>query len=58
MSKLPWLSDTSLDFPSVNKALKDPDGLLAVGGDLSCERLIRAYEHGIFPWYQDDQPIL
>jgi leucyl/phenylalanyl-tRNA--protein transferase len=42
----------------VTQALKDPDGLLAVGGDLSSERLINAYSHGIFPWYQDDQPIL
>jgi leucyl/phenylalanyl-tRNA--protein transferase len=58
MSKLPWLSDTTLDFPPVSAALRDPDGLLAVGGDLSAERLVKAYENGIFPWYQDDQPIL
>tara|TARA_R110002167_G_scaffold84193_3_gene228871 strand:+ start:449 stop:1162 length:714 start_codon:yes stop_codon:yes gene_type:complete len=58
MSKLPWLSDTTLDFPPVCEALPDPDGLLAVGGDLSAERLVKAYENGIFPWYQDDQPIL
>lgn len=58
MSKLPWLSESSLDFPPVSQALRDPDGLLAVGGDLREERLIRAYENGIFPWYQDDQPIL
>lgn len=58
MSKLPWLSDTVLDFPDVSQALREPDGLLAVGGDLREERLIRAYENGIFPWYQDDQPIL
>lgn len=58
MSSLPWLSDMHLDFPPVSSALKDPDGLLAVGGDLSSARLIKAYEHGIFPWYQDDQPIL
>lgn len=58
MSKLPWLSDTALDFPPVSQALRDPDGLLAVGGDLSSERLIMAYQSGIFPWYQDDQPIL
>ena len=54
----PWLSDTHLDFPPVEQALQDPDGLLAVGGDLRCERLIQAYRCGIFPWYQDDQPIL
>ncbi|MGJ8689932.1 MAG: leucyl/phenylalanyl-tRNA--protein transferase [Gammaproteobacteria bacterium] len=58
MSTLPWLSDTLLDFPPVSQALKDPDGLLAVGGDLRSARLINAYQHGIFPWYQDDQPIL
>ena len=57
MSKLPWLSD-ALDFPPVGKALRDPDGLLAAGGDLSRERLIKAYENGIFPWYQEEQPIL
>ena len=51
MSKLPWLSDTTLDFPPVCEALPDPDGLLAVGGDLSAERLVKAYENGIFPWY-------
>jgi leucyl/phenylalanyl-tRNA--protein transferase len=38
--------------------LAEPDGLLAVGGDLSPERLILAYKNGIFPWYSDDTPIL
>ncbi len=57
MSKLPWLSATELHFPPVNRALRDPDGLLAVGGDLRPERLIKAYEQGIFPWYQEP-PIL
>jgi leucyl/phenylalanyl-tRNA--protein transferase len=46
------------DFPPVCEALDHPDGLLAVGGDLSPERLIYAYRHGIFPWYSDDQPVL
>jgi leucyl/phenylalanyl-tRNA--protein transferase len=45
-------------FPPVEFALDEPNGLLAVGGDLSPERLIHAYRHGIFPWYSDDQPIL
>jgi leucyl/phenylalanyl-tRNA--protein transferase len=36
----------------------DPSGLIAVGGDLSSERLLEAYKAGIFPWYSDDQPIL
>jgi len=43
-------------FPSPDYA--DPSGLLAVGGDLSSERLLEAYRLGIFPWYSDDQPIL
>ncbi|MBA4371318.1 MAG: leucyl/phenylalanyl-tRNA--protein transferase [Thermodesulfovibrio sp.] len=38
--------------------LADPDGLLAVGGDLSPERIIQAYTRGIFPWYSEDSPIL
>lgn len=38
--------------------LADPDGLLAVGGDLSPDRIILAYANGIFPWYSDDSPIL
>ena len=58
MLKLQWLSETSLDFPPISRALRDPDGLLAVGGDLRPERLQLAYEQGIFPWYSDDQPIL
>lgn len=46
------------DFPDVSLALREPDGLLAVGGDLSVERLLAAYRRGIFPWYSEDQPIL
>ena len=45
-----------LAFP--DPALAEPDGLLAVGGDLSCERLLLAYASGIFPWFSDDLPIL
>ena len=45
-------------FPDVEHALEDPDGLLAVGGDLSLARLRYAYRHGIFPWYEQGQPIL
>lgn len=45
-----------LRFPPVE--LASPEGLLAVGGDLRVERLLEAYRHGIFPWYNDDQPIL
>lgn len=46
------------DFPPVECALRDPDGLLAIGGDLSPERLLEAYRRGIFPWYGEGQPIL
>ncbi len=53
-----WLTDDCEDFPSVDNALEEPNGLLAAGGDLSTKRLINAYSNGIFPWYDDDQPIL
>jgi leucyl/phenylalanyl-tRNA---protein transferase len=46
----------SIVFPSPD--LAEEDGLLAIGGDLSLERLILAYENGIFPWYNPDQPML
>ncbi|VXB63765.1 leucyl/phenylalanyl-tRNA-protein transferase [Pseudomonas sp. 8BK] len=55
---LTWLQRDSLDFPPLNKALREPNGLLAAGGDLRPERLIQAYRHGCFPWFQDGQPIL
>jgi leucyl/phenylalanyl-tRNA--protein transferase len=45
-------------FPDVELAEQEPDGLLAVGGDLSPARLINAYRQGIFPWYNPGQPIL
>lgn len=45
-------------FPSSENALIEPNGLLAIGGDLSAERLLNAYSHGIFPWFSDGQPIL
>jgi len=53
------LSDEHLDlFPDVALALKEPNGLIAVGGDLSPKRLLAAYSKGIFPWYSDEQPIM
>lgn len=58
MSHLPWLNSHELYFPDTNTALTDPNGLLAVGGDLSSERLIHAYQRGIFPWYEEGEPIL
>ena len=55
-----WLTDESPPdaFPPLETALEEPNGLLAVGGDLSVERLLFAYRHGIFPWYSHGQPIL
>ncbi|XOZ34082.1 leucyl/phenylalanyl-tRNA--protein transferase [Halomonadaceae bacterium KBTZ08] len=58
MSALPWLDTRSHWFPDPETALDEPDGLLAIGGDLHPERLIQAYSQGIFPWFSDDQPIL
>jgi leucyl/phenylalanyl-tRNA--protein transferase len=48
--------DDNIQFPDVSKATKV--GLLAIGGDLSAERLILAYKSGIFPWYEENEPIL
>ena len=45
-------------FPPVETALRDPNGLLAMGGDLSLARLLDAYRHGIFPWFNPHEPIL
>ncbi len=59
MIVLPQLDpDERAPFPDPSKALRDPNGLLAYGGDLSPERLLEAYRHGIFPWYSDGEPIL
>jgi len=54
---LTWL-EAADSFPPVERALKDPNGLLAAGGDLSVERLLAAYRRGIFPWYSGAEPIL
>lgn len=51
-------ADPDAKFPPVEGAMRDPDGLLAVGGDLSPRRLLAAYRQGIFPWYGAGQPIL
>ncbi len=45
-------------FPPVKEALEEPNGLLAIGGDLSIPRLLNAYRNGIFPWYSPGQPLL
>ncbi|AZR35026.1 leucyl/phenylalanyl-tRNA--protein transferase [Xanthomonas vasicola] len=57
---LPFLldPDPAAPFPPAAQALRDPDGLLAIGGDLSPQRLLNAYTHGIFPWFSNGQPIL
>jgi leucyl/phenylalanyl-tRNA--protein transferase len=52
------LGDPPDAFPPLEQALRDPDGLLCAGGDLSAARLIEAYRRGIFPWYSEGQPIL
>ncbi len=52
-----WLQPEE-PFPPVQSALAEPNGLLAAGGDLSPERLIEAYQHGVFPWSSAGQPIL
>jgi leucyl/phenylalanyl-tRNA--protein transferase len=54
---IPWL-DPSDPFPHVERAMRDPNGLLAAGADLSPRRLIDAYVQGIFPWFGDDDPVL
>lgn len=51
-------SDPEQAFPTVESALTEPNGLLAVGGCLSPPRLINAYRQGVFPWYNPEEPIL
>ncbi len=51
-----WLSPSDLTFP--NPALANEDGILAIGGDLSVERLLMAYNNGLFPWFNPGDPIL
>jgi len=52
------LSESPYDTPNPNKALQDPEGLSAIGGDLSSTRLIHLYSKGFFPWFSDPDPIL
>lgn len=54
---IPWL-ESGDPFPVLERALTDPDGLLAAGADLSPARLLAAYRGGIFPWYSAGQPVL
>ena len=59
-NRVVWLSpdDPPDAFPDIGGALQEPDGLLAAGGDLNIARLLHAYRSGIFPWFDDGQPIL
>lgn len=58
--RLPFLlgADAASPFPPASQALTEPDGLLALGGDLSPQRLLNAYRGGIFPWFSEGQPLL
>jgi leucyl/phenylalanyl-tRNA--protein transferase len=60
MKSITWLAPTDPPdrFPPTERALDDPAGLLAAGGDLSTQRLLAAYRRGIFPWYSEGQPVL
>jgi len=59
-TRIAWISanDPPDAFPSIDQAMREPDGLLAAGGDLGSERLLAAYRRGIFPWFDAGQPIL
>lgn len=59
MPQLKWLpAEQEPDFPNTRLALEEPAGLLAVGGDLTENWLLTAYERGIFPWYSEGEPIM
>ena len=53
-----WLDKHDTPFPNIGLALKNPNGLIGIGGDLSTKRLLKAYSQGIFPWYSEEEPIL
>jgi len=52
------LQSSDTPFPSLDLALNEPNGLIAIGGELSTERLLSAYRQGIFPWYSEGEPVL
>lgn len=59
MLNVPWFNDGNIvQFPPTEQALSSPDGLLALGGNLSATTLVNAYRCGIFPWFEDEQPIM
>ncbi len=53
-----WINRHTDNFPPLECALRTPNGLLALGGELTAERLIAAYRHGCFPWYSAGQPLM
>jgi len=55
---IPWVDPDKIEFPDLEQAWDDPNGILAAGGDLSVDRLVTAYCLGIFPWFNEDDPIL
>ncbi|MFW5431906.1 MAG: leucyl/phenylalanyl-tRNA--protein transferase [Methylophilaceae bacterium] len=50
--------EAGCDFPPLHYALEEPNGLIAIGGSLTSERLLDAYRHGIFPWFGEDEPVM
>lgn len=58
MPPLIWLNEHDYSFPDPEQALSEPNGFIAMGGDLAPERLLKAYQTGIFPWYEEGQPLL
>lgn len=53
-----FLTTSSTPFPDIDLALEDPNGLIAIGGELTTQRLLQAYRQGIFPWYSEGEPVL
>lgn len=58
MTNIPWLSDVAPKFPPIENVSDDPNGLIAAGGNLDVPTLLAAYNRGIFPWYNPEEPIL
>ncbi|WP_196157946.1 leucyl/phenylalanyl-tRNA--protein transferase [Reinekea sp. G2M2-21] len=59
MHNLVWLNaNDNPTFPSTTRALDEPNGLLALGGQLTTDWLLEAYQHGIFPWFSEHEPIM
>lgn len=50
--------EADCSFPPLSQALSEPNGLIAIGGDLSAMRLLSAYKQGIFPWFSEGEPIM